>query len=92
MGRIRIGLSSWTDRSLLESGKFYPPGVDDAEGRLRYYASRFPDLVEVNSTYYSLPWGHRHLSVAHLCVRWSLSSHEGRSLRPPPALLPHGSL
>jgi len=55
MGRIRIGLSSWTDKSLLESGKFYPPGVDDAEGRLRYYASRFPDLVEVNSTYYALP-------------------------------------
>lgn len=55
MGRIRIGLSSWTDKSLLESGKFYPQGVDDAEGRLTYYASRFPDLVEVNSTYYALP-------------------------------------
>jgi len=55
MGRIRIGLSSWTDKSLLESGKFYPPEANDAEGRLRYYAFRFPDLVEVNSTYYSLP-------------------------------------
>jgi len=55
MGRIRIGLSSWTDKSLLQSGKFYPPRASDAEGRLRYYASRFPDLVEVNSTYYSLP-------------------------------------
>jgi len=55
MGRIRIGLSSWTDKSLLECGKFYPPEADDAEGRLRYYASRFPDLVEVNSTYYALP-------------------------------------
>ena len=55
MGRIRIGLSSWTDKSLIDSGKFYPRGVDDAEGRLRFYVSEFPDLVEVNSTYYGLP-------------------------------------
>jgi uncharacterized protein YecE (DUF72 family) len=55
MGRLRIGLSSWTDKSLLESGEFYPPGIDDAEGRLKYYTTQFPDLVEVNSTYYSLP-------------------------------------
>jgi uncharacterized protein YecE (DUF72 family) len=55
MGRIRIGLSSWTDKSLLESGEFYPPGINDAEGRLKYYTTQFPDLVEVNSTYYSLP-------------------------------------
>jgi uncharacterized protein YecE (DUF72 family) len=55
MGRIRIGLSSWTDKSLLESGEFYPPEINDAEGRLKYYTTQFPDLVEVNSTYYSLP-------------------------------------
>jgi uncharacterized protein YecE (DUF72 family) len=55
MGRIRIGLSSWTDKSLLESGKFYPHGLDDAESRLKYYTSQFPDLVEVNSTYYAPP-------------------------------------
>ena len=55
MGRIRIGLSSWTDKSLLESGKFYPPGIEDAESRLKYYTTQFPDLVEVNSTYYAPP-------------------------------------
>jgi len=55
MGRIRIGLSSWTDKSLIESGAFYPPEVRDARSRLEYYARRFPDLVEVNSTYYALP-------------------------------------
>ncbi|MEJ2560576.1 MAG: DUF72 domain-containing protein [Anaerolineae bacterium] len=55
MGRIRIGLSSWTDKSLLESGKFYPPEISDAAGRLKYYTMQFPHLVEVNSTYYSPP-------------------------------------
>lgn len=56
MGHIRVGLSSWTDKSLLQSGKFYPSEVrQDAEARLRYYAQQFPDLVEVNSTYYALP-------------------------------------
>jgi uncharacterized protein YecE (DUF72 family) len=55
MGRIRIGLSSWTDKSLLELGKFYPPGIEDAESRLKYYTSQFPDVVEVNSTYYAPP-------------------------------------
>jgi uncharacterized protein YecE (DUF72 family) len=55
MGRIRIGLSSWTDKSLLESGKFYPPEISDAAGRLNYYTTQFPGLVEVNSTYYSPP-------------------------------------
>lgn len=55
MGRIRVGLSSWTDKSLIDCGKFYPPGVTSAEERLRFYAAEFPDLVEVNSTYYSLP-------------------------------------
>jgi len=54
MGEIRIGLCSWTDKSLIESGAFYPPGVDDAEGRLRHYGRHFP-LVEVDSSYYALP-------------------------------------
>jgi uncharacterized protein YecE (DUF72 family) len=55
MGRIRLGLSSWTDKSLIDCGRFYPPAVTSAEDRLRFYAAEFPDLVEVNSTYYSLP-------------------------------------
>lgn len=52
-GRIRVGTSSWTDRTLLESG-WYPADADTPEERLRYYASRF-DVVEVDSTYYGLP-------------------------------------
>jgi uncharacterized protein YecE (DUF72 family) len=54
MGRIRIGTCSWTDRSLSRSGAFYPPSVGTAEARLAYYASQF-DIVEVDSSYYSMP-------------------------------------
>lgn len=49
-----LGTASWTDRPLIESGRFYPPEARSAEARLRYYASQFP-LVEVDSTYYGLP-------------------------------------
>jgi len=49
---VRIGTASWTDRSLLESGRWYPPDVKSPEERLRYYASQF-DFVEVDSTYYT---------------------------------------
>ncbi|WP_282793932.1 DUF72 domain-containing protein [Streptomyces sp. CC224B] len=53
MGDILVGTCSWTDRELVGSG-WYPPGRRDAEGRLRYYASRFP-VVEVDASYYALP-------------------------------------
>ncbi len=53
-GGIRIGTCSWTERSLIDSGAFYPPGVDSAEQRLRFYASRF-DTVEIDSSYFSIP-------------------------------------
>lgn len=54
MGRTLIGTCSWTDESLIKGGKFYPPYANDAESRLRYYASQFP-IVEVDSTYYAMP-------------------------------------
>jgi uncharacterized protein YecE (DUF72 family) len=53
MGEILVGTCSWTDRALLASG-WYPSGQRDAEGRLRYYATRFP-VVEVDASYYALP-------------------------------------
>jgi uncharacterized protein YecE (DUF72 family) len=52
--RVRIGTASWTDRTILPAGLFYPAGVESAEDRLRYYASRF-SMVEVDSSYYGLP-------------------------------------
>ena len=53
-GRLYIGTSSWADKSLVESGKFYPPELKDTPSRLSYFAERF-SLAEVDSTYYALP-------------------------------------
>lgn len=53
MGTIRVGTTSWTDRTLFESG-WYPACADTPEKRLAYYAEQFP-LVEVDATYYSPP-------------------------------------
>lgn len=52
MSNIRVGTCSWAEKSLIESGEFYPKGVSSAEERLRFYASHF-DTVEVDSTYYA---------------------------------------
>jgi len=54
MGEILIGTCSWTDSTLIESGRFYPSWARSADARLRYYASQFA-LVEVDSSYYALP-------------------------------------
>lgn len=51
---IHVGTCSWTEKTLIESGEFYPKDVTSAEARLRYYASHF-DTVEVDSTYYAIP-------------------------------------
>ena len=50
----RIGLSAWTDKSMLEEGEFYPRKTMTAEERLWWY-SRFFDAVEVNSSFYAIP-------------------------------------
>ncbi|HXE50393.1 MAG TPA: DUF72 domain-containing protein [Ramlibacter sp.] len=54
MGNILIGSASWTDKTLIESGRFYPAQARSAEARLRYYATQFP-IVEVDSSYYGMP-------------------------------------
>jgi uncharacterized protein YecE (DUF72 family) len=51
--RILVGTCSWTDKTLVDSG-WYPQQAKSAEDRLRYYAQEFP-IVEVDSTYYSVP-------------------------------------
>ena len=54
MAKIRVGTCSWTDPTLLSSGRFYPDSARSAEARLQYYASQF-NMVEVDSGYYALP-------------------------------------
>jgi uncharacterized protein YecE (DUF72 family) len=52
-GLIEIGISAWTEKTLVASG-WYPKGTSSPEARLRYYATQFP-IVENDSTYYALP-------------------------------------
>jgi len=54
MAKILVGTSSWTDKTLIDSGKFYPPTATTPEDRLRFYSSRFP-IVEIDSSYYGIP-------------------------------------
>ena len=51
---IHVGSCSWTEKTLIQSGEFYPREAKTAEARLRYYAEQF-DTVEVDSTYYAIP-------------------------------------
>ena len=51
---IRVGTCSWTEKSLIKSGQFYPGTIKTAEDRLRHYAGTF-STVEVDSTYYAIP-------------------------------------
>ncbi len=51
---LLVGTASWTDKTLLESGKFYPESAKSPEARLRFYASQF-NLVEVDTSYYAIP-------------------------------------
>ncbi|MGH8532585.1 MAG: hypothetical protein ACREV1_07620 [Gammaproteobacteria bacterium] len=41
MGKIRFGTTSWTEKTLIESGLFYPSTVKTPEARLKYCASKF---------------------------------------------------
>jgi uncharacterized protein YecE (DUF72 family) len=52
--RILVGTASWTDKSLIGCGRFYPKEASSAEARLRYYATQFP-MIEVDSSYYAMP-------------------------------------
>lgn len=40
---ILVGTASWMDKTLIDSGKFYPPTAKSPEPRLKYYASQVPD-------------------------------------------------
>lgn len=51
---ILVGTASWTDPTMVRANVFYPRGVSTSEKRLRYYAEQF-SVVEVDSSYYSLP-------------------------------------
>ncbi|MFC8989698.1 DUF72 domain-containing protein [Streptomyces sp. NPDC057115] len=97
MGEILVGTCSWTDRALVGSG-WYPAGRRSTEGRLRYYAERFP-VVEVDASYYALPsernsrlWVERTPAgfVFDVKAFSLLTGHPTRSAVMPPGLPPDG--
>jgi uncharacterized protein YecE (DUF72 family) len=51
---IFVGTCSWAEKTLVRSKVFYPKEAGTAEGRLRFYASKFT-TVEVDSSYYAMP-------------------------------------
>ncbi|WP_077032989.1 DUF72 domain-containing protein [Pelomonas sp. KK5] len=51
---IRIGTASWAAKTLIDTGRFYPPQAKTPAQRLRYYATQFP-LVEVDTSFYGIP-------------------------------------
>src|SRR6266498_4354019 len=53
-GKVLVGISAWTEPTLIKEGDFYPKEAKSAEARLQFYASQFP-IVEVDSTYYFPP-------------------------------------
>src|SRR5438552_15769293 len=54
MGRVLVGITGWTEPTLIKESDFYPPDAKTPEARLRFYASQFP-IVEVDATYYFPP-------------------------------------
>ena len=58
-GNVLVGTASWTDASLVKSGRFYPPDAKTAEQRLRYYASQFSVVGDENRLY-ERRWQHGH--------------------------------
>lgn len=103
MSGIRVGICSWADPALIESGAFYPRKAMTAEARLRFYARVF-DTVEVNSSYYAIPdvrntarWAERTPPgfVFHVKAYALLTGHHVRSAALPAdvqALLPAAPL
>jgi uncharacterized protein YecE (DUF72 family) len=51
---IRIGTASWADKSLIATGRFYPPDATTPAARLRHYATQF-SLVEADAGFYAIP-------------------------------------
>lgn len=51
---IRIGTASWTDKTLIDSGKFYPPECKSAEAQWRYYSAKCPH-GRGDASYYAIP-------------------------------------
>jgi len=70
--RVLVGASSWSARSLVEEGRFYPARTMRAAERLAYYAGRLP-LAEAVATYRFPP-------TPELSRRWAEAAPRGFTL------------
>lgn len=86
MTNIVVGTSSRTDKSLIDSGRFYPARITTPKARLHYYASQFP-IVEIDSSYYGIPTAANAAAVGRAHAAGIRVQYQGRSaVHPPPDL------
>ncbi len=71
-GRILVGTSSWSERSLVHESGWYPRRSMKAAERIAYYAERF-DLVEIDATARFPP-------TPELCRQWVARTPPGFTL------------
>ena len=69
MATYYVGTCSWTEKTLIAEGSFYPPQFKNSAERLSFYAQNF-NTVEVDSTFYAFPAERN----AHLWVERTPSS------------------
>lgn len=94
---VYCGTCSWSEKTLLQSGEFYPKEIKTPEERLKYYAGHFR-TVEVDSSYYAIParqttalWAERTPDdfIFHIKVYGAMTGHgvEYRTLPPDVSVL-----
>ena len=52
--KVLIGTCGWTDPTLVQSKRFFPPNVKTAVDMLTYYSKHFP-AVEIDTSTYAIP-------------------------------------
>lgn len=67
--RVLVGTASWTERSLVRDGDWYPRKTMKAADRIAYYAEQFP-VVEVETTYHFPP-------TPDVCRQWVERTPDG---------------
>jgi uncharacterized protein YecE (DUF72 family) len=85
-GKILIGTASWSDPGFVD--RWYPKKMPAGE-RLGWYAQHF-ELVEVNSTFYSVPeprMAERWCAVTPDCFKFDVKLHQLFSFHSTPAKL-----
>ena len=73
MAIYHIGTCSWTEKTLIEDGSFYPPQLKNPAERLNFYAQHF-NTVEVDSTFMLSLQRNAHLGRATFIFPFNIKS------------------